>query len=617
MPAPARLIPRLTPPLATAFAWLLAALVAAAPALAQPGFAQQGVTVSVEAPPRVLVGEPAQLGIVIRGARSAPAPSIPPIPGLDIAYSAPMQSMMSVNGRTSVSITHLYALTARKPGTYTLPALDIVIDGRTYSIPPTTIEAAEAPEGAGFTLALAAERSTAFVGQPVRVRLIWTLGKNVNGDVRVDLPIDGAEADVLPGPDSVPARRNEPGAIVLTLNGVETPVRFDGRSVILDQIVIPRKSGRITVGPARIDFGAVVGMRNDDPFDRLMGGRAVVERQRSTAPAITLDARDLPAAGRPDDFSGLVGQYALASSIDAPNVNVGDPINLTVRVNGPYPISLVPPLDLSRQPALAGKFRVPREPILPEQGTATASFRAMIRARSADVTEVGPIRLNYFDPDKGEYAVATAPAIPLKVTGAASVKLPDLPDEPAPAAAPDPRTAIDTAPLELGARPFDLGTTLRSPVTLSLLAAPPAATLALAGLSLLARRAPRDPAARRRRRALRTLSRELARAGRLHDDAALAHLAHALSDFSADLFDRPNSVVAGAEAAERFRSTGLEPGARLADVLDACDAARFGPLGPRPRPSELIAQARTHAAALARARPSPPASAAEPAKEAA
>src|SRR5262245_6018297 len=41
-----------------------------------------------------------------------------------------------------------------------------------------------------------------------------------------------------------------------------------------------------------------------------------------------------PVAGRPEDFSGLVGVYRISSSASPTEVNVEDPLTLTVRITG-------------------------------------------------------------------------------------------------------------------------------------------------------------------------------------------------------------------------------------------------------------------------------------------
>ena len=71
-------------------------------------------------------------------------------------------------------------------------------------------------------------------------------------------------------------------------------------------------------------------------------------------------ARAPPLAGRPTDFTGAVGELTLASRTDAAGVRVGDPMLLTLSVEGRGNVKLFPrpAFSVSWGSIVAGQERV-------------------------------------------------------------------------------------------------------------------------------------------------------------------------------------------------------------------------------------------------------------------
>lgn len=547
---------------------------------------QDRIAVRLDAPQQVYVGDPNELDIVITGSKNVDAPDLSSLRDFDVTYRGPqdssMQSMTIINGRvqSSVSITyaHVYSITARHAGQLEIPAIPVIVDGKPYLTRPATVEAVEPKQGEGFKLELLSDHATAFVGEPITVQMVWTLPQQVRvSNLLFSLPIEGAAHDLMPGPITRSLSQNDGRSIVVPLNGVQVLALHDN-TVTIDRTIIPSEPGDIVVGDARADFLLEVGRRAPSMNDFFpFGSQAVTERRFSSASSLTIHVEPLPTAGRPADFSGLVGSYNISATVDAKDVSVGDPINLTVAVTGPYPLSLVPALDLARQSSLKKNFRVPREPILAQTNSGAAIFPAMIRARSAKVTQVDPISLNFFDPKMGEYRTIQTGAIPISVKASNTITLPDEPE--ADSAPPPPQEHrpgglpdIDRSQVSAGAAPLDLRREVRSPAVIAMLAAPPA--LCLLAYSVIGVRSwrRRDPAARRRHAALRHLRKTLRRGKNAPVEAAAA----GLCNFAADWFDQPRDTLTAPGAGEFYAGTGTLAGAQLREFLATCDARRFG-----------------------------------------
>ncbi len=567
----------------------------------------QPITVQLQAPQRMYLGDNQDIQIVVTGSKNVRPPDLSGLADFEVVYRAPqdMSSTMTtiINGRVStrVSITygHLYTITPRRAGQLQIPPITVVVDGKTFTTPATTVEVVEPKQGEGFSLALTADHARAFVGQPILVRLVWTLGKNVTG-VQLSMPIDGAENEVMPGPQTRPLSQNSPGAAVVALNGVQVIGAFDQHTLTIDRVIVPKQAGRITIGPARADYLTVIEQRQRGPMDFLFENRDITERQFSSAAPIEIMVEDLPAAGRPKHFSGLVGRYEISATADATSVSVGEPINLMVGVAGPYPPSLVPPMDFTAQTALKSHFRVPREPVLGQTTATAAFFTAMIRARSDGVKAIDPVSINYFDPETRQYRTASTSPIPLAVKASTTVGLPDEPEQaeperPVQQARPGGLPDIERGPLGGGAPMMDVREAIRSTSTLALLAGPPVLCGLIAAGMGVGRWRRRDPEGARRRAAVRRLRRAVRRPAGSIDP--LDSVARALANFAADWFSQPADTLTGPAAAELLVQSGTDAGQMLAGLIHECDAARFGGARAEARPDARTIGERAIAAA--------------------
>jgi len=281
-------------------------------------------------------------------------------------------------------------------------------------------------------------------------------------------------------------------------------------------------------------------------------------------------------------------------------VAMGEPIAFRVTVNGPPPLSLVPLLDLAAQPALAERFRVPREPSLPTFTPVGAMFSNTIRVRStgrdvAAKAQIPPVELNYFDTSSGGYKVARSEPINITVRPSTVVDLGDNEAESGLLTLErGPSARVDRSALALDAGRFDLSATLRSPLTIASIAAPPLLLgIAAAGLTMR-RRALVDPDRRRRRRAVRTARTRLARSSAKRDPAQLA--SRTLTELAADWFARAPGTLTAAEATSLLTRDADPTFGELARLLAACDEVRFG--SPRARADQPSANLLDHARAV-------------------
>lgn len=546
-----------------------------------PGIARAQVTVTAAlSDKQVYVGEGLQLNIEVNGATNPQQPSIPEVPDLVLQFQGGQdvsrRSIMIINGRRTedkfVGYVFNYTVIANQPGRHIIPPLTVVVDGREYTTQQLTFTAVAPGQDANHRLVLEADKLDAYVGEPVRVRLTWYL----SGSPRVTDFTAPPSAGYEFFPPSSPTENDGQQFTFLQKPAVAVSGEgeLDGRrytTLTVDRIFVARQTGKVTVGPIRLIFTVPSGR----------GLFASAERKVIASNPLEFNIKPLPQP-QPPNFRGLINKHTVDARLSSTSFNVGDPITLTVLLQGPEPLDAVGPLDFSRLPSLRNKFRLPGEPAVPTlakaNGKPVAVFTTTIRAESDQITEFPPIEFAYFDPATGRYETARSAPIPLAVKRTTDVVLPADLD--------DPRTSeqrtesvgglapIVTSQDLLTKREFDLFATLRSPTGIAVLGAPAAVYLSCLGVVALRRQSEKDPARRRRRGAQGRALRSLARAGRRAPDAA--EIGAALRGFVADWFNIPEGGITSAECAAQLAAAGIPSASNAAEVLDRCDAALYG-----------------------------------------
>lgn len=572
------------------------------------------------------IGDPALLRITVNGSKSPDEPELKSVPGCDIEFmgggNSSQTSIIIINGRrqdnSSESYTFQYKLTPIKAGRLRIPPITVVVDGKAYQTNSIQAEVSEPKAAEGFRLVLEPEKKTVYVGEPIKLHVVWYLGSTVQ---KVSFSMPDSDAYELLTPESAKSSTTmQRGNRVVdvpfvsgTVAGVLGERELEGKlytSLSIDQILVATRPGKMTVGPLRVVCSVAAGRRqarfSDSPFDDLtMYERRVVESE-----PLELDVKPLPLPA-PANFSGLVGKYSVDATASPTVLNVGDPMTLMVRVGGAEPLDRVPPLELERRPEFSRAFKMPTDTAIPAITPSAAIFTLTMRPRSDTVKEVPAIELSYFDPTTGVYAIASSKSLSLRVQPTKEVTLDDAEDRSAEAAKipeAEKKKAEGPPALRLDSDLFNetSGSAidwLRHPGVIAALSLPVAGYVALAGLAARRRMHEKDPAGRRRKRALRRARSRLARAasgrraGPLHAATAVSD---ALRGYAADILDLPEISLTSAECAEYFRLADPALGSEMTSILRACDEAQYAGIEAEASAAKnLASQARTLLSSLA------------------
>ena len=561
--------------------------------------------VSVELSSReVYAGIPFSLTIVIRNYEAfdeADLPSIPQLPGLTV-LGPPSQSTQSsyssINGRVtqSKSLTLRYSLVATQPGQYTLPPIEVTVDGRTFAGNPITITASKPEAGDLLYVDVQAEKDAVYLGEPVNLTLrIWI--KRYEDD-QFDVELRAGDTWSL-----VETNRSTWGEFVEAIRETSGPLRRgpDARTVRrpddagiesvyyvyeIGATLWPQQAGPLAIEPVAVYITYPTRLeRSRDFFSRdqlrIADARPVI----AAAELPQVMVKSPPEAGRPPFYAGAVGRFDIAVTAQPTEVAVGDPITITLTVTDRTPggtrLDLLQPPPLQRIAELEESFRIPGDPLAGVVEGRTKTFTQTIRARSDQVNQVPAIPFAYFDPDGEQYHTVQSEPIELNVQSASMVTMSDIVGG---AGGAEPRaTELTEVAGGILANQVGADVLLTQQVfavgwpQIVIVVAPPFLFIVIAFGRYQTLRLRNDHGYARRRSARRRAMRRLSEAHRPEGRHQAEAVAAALSDYVADRYNLPAGALTSLEIAERLRTSGVSPALieEVESLLAECEALRY------------------------------------------
>lgn len=379
----------------------------------------------------LIVGEQATLSLKFEGVQPQNPPGLPTIAGLHIQYIGPSSSFSVINNQVSSSITYNYTVTAQREGEFTIPAMRADVGNQQLSSRPLKliVSKASAPSAAAVNsgnelafLKLTFPRQKVYVGECAVAQLELYLREDVSG-------LNGFQI-------TSSATEGFSAGKLVELQNQRRRVQVGNRIYTEIPLAVPLtavKAGALTLGP--FTANVVVEVPGENPqsqndFFRQFGMRSMFSQQKQLTLAtesLAIESLPLPAAGRPANFSGAVGQFDLAASAGPAEVTVGDPITVRVQISGRGALDS---LTLPAQDAWKNFKTYPPTAKLETtdqfgfQGTKT--FEQIISPLNNDVHELPALTFSYFNPEDGKYHTLTQPAMALTVKAAGATPLPQI-----------------------------------------------------------------------------------------------------------------------------------------------------------------------------------------------
>lgn len=344
----------------------------------------------------------------------------------------PNQSVSNswINGKRTYSKTYSYFLAPKSQGTFTINQATIEIDDQVYKTTPLKIlitEAVTKPKDGNNADYVASEnvhliaevsKTNPFLNEAITV--VYKL--YVSNDVSITR--SWQELDTPKFQDFWSQYIEEKGEQQIyetTYKG--KPYRY----VILRKAVLyPQKTGQLIIEPLTLDVPIDVEGNNRDIFGRRRMTR--VNRTISAGKRI-INVKPLPIEGRPDNFSGAVGNFNLSVSTNKPTLDANEALELNIRVKGIGNLKLfkLPSITLPSSLEVYEPVRDNKVAISSRGMNGFISDTYTIIPQYKGIYPIRPVTFSYFDVTSNQYKTIISDEIVVKVqNGPVPNQLPEV-----------------------------------------------------------------------------------------------------------------------------------------------------------------------------------------------
>ena len=346
-------------------------------------------------------------------------------------------SIQMVNGKTTRSsqTSYTYILQAKNTGTFTLPPATAKVKGTPVQSKAVTLQVVSsgvgnsaAPAGGSgnaggqaqessaanqsdIFMRLSLSRNSVVVGEPVTATLKIYHRTNLVGFENARFPsFNGFWSQEVDTPSNIEFEREQ-------VNGA-----MHNSAVLRRWVLIPQKSGDITIDPAEIVCLVNVQRRRSSTgsiFDDFFSNDYVTTRQRVSTKAATLHVSGLP-AGAPASFGGGVGDFSVSTRLSTDSLKTHDAASLLVTVSGKGNIALLEAPKLNFPPDFE-VYDVRTTVKTDKSGTSgSKTFEYPFIPRSPGDFTVGPVSYSYYDVKQRKYQTVTSAPLALAVARSAN-----------------------------------------------------------------------------------------------------------------------------------------------------------------------------------------------------
>ncbi|MDB4590135.1 BatD family protein [Flavobacteriaceae bacterium] len=332
----------------------------------------------------------------------------------------PNQSISNswINGKRSYSKTYSYFLAPKSQGTFSINQATIEIDDQIYKTTPLKIiitEAVSKPKDGNSADYVASEnvhliaevsKSNPFLNEAITI--VYKL--YVSNDVSITR--SWQELDTPKFQDFWSQYIEEKGEQQIYETTYEgKPYRY----VILRKAVLyPQKTGELTIEPLTLDVPIDVQGNTRDIFGRRRMTR--VNRTISAGKRI-INVKPLPTEGRPNDFSGAVGNFNFSVSVNKTMLDANEALELKIRTKGIGNLKLfnLPSLTLPSSLEVYEPVRDNKVAINIKGMNGFISDTYTIIPQYKGSYPIRPISFSYFDVTSSKYKTIISDEIVVKV----------------------------------------------------------------------------------------------------------------------------------------------------------------------------------------------------------
>jgi hypothetical protein len=298
--------------------------------------------------------------------------------------------------------------------------------------------------------------------------------------------------------------------------------------------------------------------------------------------SVAVTVKNVPVDGQPPTYIGGIGKFEISSDVTPRSAAVGDPITLSVAVQGEGTVKDLRAPDIAALNSVTEHFRVYES--TEETVSNGKTFTWSLRPLKDDVSEFPAISMSYFDVETETYVLVVSSAVPLTITSAQQLAASEIQSNPTLQSS-QVRNSVELNDAGLFAnytslnllRAFDARIGRWLPIWATMVVG-----FFVASFGLRRRqRLNADPSIQRKRnaatRAKTALTDAITSAGSessVPPDALSRLVAGLIADFT----NRTEAGLTSTDAAAVLSEIGVNDGLRdrVVSFMSTCDAARFG-----------------------------------------
>lgn len=350
-------------------------------------------------------------------------------------------SMQIINGKMnqSVSYSFTYYLQAGNEGNYTVAPARITVEGKTYESESISIKVVKSSQGANnqqqqqhqsqsqnnqsggngvsdndIFLRANVSNASPYLGEQIIVTYkLYTAVGIAQYSINKLSSNKGFWSEDLNKENDKPKQYKE---------------NIKGKQYIVAEIrkvaFFPQESGKLDINPLEVDVIAQIQTQRrktnsifdffDDPFSSSYQNVKKTIRSNN----ITINAKPLPSANKPEDFTGAVGTFTFRSEIDKNELKANEAVNLKFTISGRGNIKLIDKLNVNfptdfetYDPKIIDNINKSDNGV-----SGTKTFDYLLIPRNQGVYTIKPVTFTYFDLNKGKYVTLSSPEYTIKVS---------------------------------------------------------------------------------------------------------------------------------------------------------------------------------------------------------
>ena len=359
--------------------------------------------------PELREGQTVRMSLTVRDTAVSGVPELRVPAGLTARFESQSQARTIINFESTVSTTYHYALTADRRGAYTLGPFDVATRDGQLRTAPVTLQVGARTSGGNDSLSAEVDVKRAWVGQVLVHHMRFSTER--------------ALVSASWGPPQAKGLTPEPTVQPLTR---EARLEEQGKPVLVQELYVPL---RAVEGGKQIVSGGVLQAQFATSRRRRGSGDLLFEdltrfgdvrNESFAATAVPVEVLALPEQGRPADFSGLVGTFALSARPSTTSLAVGETLTLEVTLEGDGVLA-----GYALPAVQAEGFRVyDDQPVVtatldPDGYRAKAVYKRAWVPQTAGTHTLPALALSVFDPESGVYATLQTEPVEVTVTGSA------------------------------------------------------------------------------------------------------------------------------------------------------------------------------------------------------